>query len=181
MTAPLSADRIKELREWLIRGKDALEDMPYRGLKATEYTDLLSILSDYSSLRAENEHRCDQRDAALESCSLVSAENTNIREAANDLAKRALEAEAQLAAADKELAVRTESQGVAMAEVERLREDCDRTADVVVEQMAQLAKQAPLVEAVDKWDGRVAWASVKPLIQSIDDYRAALAPREEKK
>ena len=108
MTAPLSADRIKELREWLIRGKDALEDMPYRGLKATEYTDLLSILSDYSSLRAENErlwtenkalssavrygwkahakveaevkHRCDQRDAALESCSLVSAENERLRE-----------------------------------------------------------------------------------------------------
>jgi len=36
----------------------------------------------------------------------------------------------------------------AEAELERLKEDCDRTADVVVEQMAQLAKQAPLIQAV---------------------------------
>jgi len=46
---------------------------------------------------------------------------------------------------------------------------------------AQLAKQAPLVEAANKWDGRVTdWASIKPLIQAVDDYRAALKLREEK-
>ena len=46
----------------------------------------------------------------------------------------------------------------------------------------ELAKQAPLIEAANKWDGRVAdWASIKPLIQSVDDYRAALKLREEKK
>ena len=131
------------------------------------FKEILSILSDYSSMRAESERL--REDFEYKNEQLGSA------------LIRVEKAEAELAAADKELAVRTESQGVAMAEVERLREDCDRTADVVVEQMAQLAKQAPLVEAVDKWDGRVAWASVKPLIQSIDDYRAALAPREEKK
>jgi hypothetical protein len=46
---------------------------------------------------------------------------------------------------------------------------------------AALAKQAPLIEAANKWDGRVTdWASIKPLIQAVDDYRAALALREEK-
>jgi hypothetical protein len=47
------------------------------------------------------------------------------------------------------------------------------------EQFAQLAKQAPLIEAAEKWDGRMTWGSVRPLIQSIDDYRAALKYREE--
>jgi len=155
----ISDDRIKELREWLTSLTSGSDD----DIRA----DLLSILDDHSSLRAENE--------------LLREDFEYKNEQLGSALIRVEKAEAELAAADKELAVRTESQGVAMAEVERLREDCDRTADVVVEQMAQLAKQAPLVEAVDKWDGRVAWASVKPLIQSIDDYRAALAPREEKK
>jgi hypothetical protein len=48
------------------------------------------------------------------------------------------------------------------------------------EQFAQLAKQAPLIEAAEKWDGRMTWGSVRPLIQSIDDYRAALKYREER-
>jgi hypothetical protein len=45
---------------------------------------------------------------------------------------------------------------------------------------AKLDKVAPLVEAVEKWDGRMTWGSVRPLIQSIDDYRAALKYREER-
>ena len=47
MTAPLSADRIKELREWLTSLTSGSDD----DIRA----DLLSILDDYSSLRAENE------------------------------------------------------------------------------------------------------------------------------
>jgi len=47
MTAPLSADRIKELREWLTSLTSSSDD----DIRA----DLLSILDDYSSLRAENE------------------------------------------------------------------------------------------------------------------------------
>jgi len=60
------------------------------------------------------------------------------------------------------------------AEYEQLKKDHDWMT-------AQLAKVAPLIEAVNKWDGRVAdWASIKPLIQSVDDYRAAHKLREEK-
>ena len=164
MTAPLSAQSAIEI----------LESEWHTGDSVQALIVLRRVVKDYSSMRAESERL--REDFEYKNEQLGSA------------LIRVEKAEAELAAADKELAVRTESQGVAMAEVERLREDCDRTADVVVEQMeeldklkAELAKQAPLVEAVDKWDGRVAWASVKPLIQSIDDYRAALAPREEKK
>ena len=120
----LSDDRIKELREWVLYNKGW----------SNKRNDLLAILSDYSSMRAESERL--REDFEYKNEQLGSA------------LIRVEKAEAELAAADKELAVRTESQGVAMAEVERLREDCDRTADVVVEQMAQLAKQSPLVEAV---------------------------------
>ena len=124
MTAPLSAERVKELREWVLYNKGW----------SNKRNDLLAILSDYSSMRAESERL--REDFEYKNEQLGSA------------LIRVEKAEAELAAADKELAVRTESQGVAMAEVERLREDCDRTADVVVEQMAQLAKQAPLIQAV---------------------------------
>jgi chromosome segregation ATPase len=132
------------------------------------------ILSDYSALKAENEalvKRCEELFynvtegewlAKVESYTKLEAENERLREDNNyfhagfdsvredyeEQKARAEKAEAELVAANKELEIRAESHNVAMAEVERLREDCDRTADVVVEQMAQLAKQAPLIEAV---------------------------------
>ena len=77
------------------------------------FKEILSILSDYSSLRAENELL--RKDFEYKNEQLGSA------------------------------LIRVEK---AEAELERLKEDCDRTADVVVEQMAQLAKQAPLIQAV---------------------------------
>jgi hypothetical protein len=73
---------------------------------------------------------------------------------------------------------------------EKMRADWDKIPELRADKIrykiraeqaeAQLAKQAPLVEAVNKWDGRMAWGSIKPLIQSIDDYRAALKLREGK-
>ena len=48
MTAPLSAERVIELR-----GRTECARTRGRGLLDRDYTDLLSILSDYSSMRAE--------------------------------------------------------------------------------------------------------------------------------
>ena len=62
---------------------------------------------------------------------------------------------------------------VAMAEVERLKEDCDRTADVVVEQMEELDK---LKAELDEEKGRSA-----SLGREIDRLRAAPKLREGKK
>jgi hypothetical protein len=80
----------------------------------------------------------------------------------------------------------------AEAELERLKEDCDRTADVVVEQMAQLAKQAPLIEAVmgaDEEKVTRTWMlmrspsehDARQILRAATFLRAALALREEKK
>ena len=103
MTAPLSAERVKELREWVLYNKGW----------SNKRNDLLAILSDYSSMRAESERL--REDFEYKNEQLGSA------------------------------LIRVEK---AEAELERLKEDCDRTADVVVEQMAQLAKQTPLIQAV---------------------------------
>ena len=119
------------------------------------FKEILSILSDYSSMRAESERL--REDFEYKNEQLGSA------------------------------LIRVEK---AEAELERLKEDCDRTADVVVEQMAQLAKQAPLIEAVMRaWiaaDHPVANSVTRTLIfanaiHEDDILRAAHALREEKK
>jgi len=47
----LDKKRISELRKWLVRGKESMEDMPYGGLEATEYIELIAILDDYERCR----------------------------------------------------------------------------------------------------------------------------------
>jgi NhaP-type Na+/H+ and K+/H+ antiporter len=56
MTAPLSAERVEELRGWLGESWERIdEDELIYVASEKDKADLLSILSSYSSLRAENE------------------------------------------------------------------------------------------------------------------------------
>ena len=131
----VSEERVKELRESVRTGRVIISG------DAKDLSTLINIVEGYSSLRAENERLKEN----VQRCEENYAEALYLASTYQETAEKA---EAQLAAANKELEIRTESHRVAMAEVERLKEDCDRTADVVVEQMAQLAKQAPLVNAL---------------------------------
>ena len=100
MTAPLSAERVKELREWVLYNKGW----------SNKRNDLLSILSDYSSLRAENEKLI----------SVISFMNES-----------ELKAEAEFGSWKKEEVIWKETEA---------------------KLLAQLAKQAPLIQAVMETD-----------------------------
>jgi DNA repair exonuclease SbcCD ATPase subunit len=181
-------------------------------LDKRDIADLLAILDDYSALKAENErlreenerlamvgddvialyreekaraekaeaevkHRCDQRDAALESCSLVSAENERLRKDNNyfhagfDSVRE--DYEEQKARAEK-----------AEAALESWKKDEVIWKETEAQLLAELARQAPLIEAVM---GATPWGGMNPLQLEFypDDakniLRAALALREEKK
>jgi predicted nucleic acid-binding Zn-ribbon protein len=225
----ISDDRIKELREFVHSRTRDIDHFDPDGWN--KRADLLSVLDDYSALKAENERLRIAKDGLRESlgicCAMgkehkaraekAEAENdkliTELSHHQHDLfyEKQAREkAEAELVDEQKRRAAIAESLQDHQDEIERLRADCAvatkmldladgiiekqgaelltaqmtnaKNGAVIIEQMAQLAKVAPLIEAANKWDGRVAdWASIKPLIQSVDDYRAALALREEKK
>ena len=70
----IKPERVEELRVWL------LERRYNSGVRQLEsINDLLAILSDYEKMRAEIEHRCDQRDAALESIGLLSAQLAKVK------------------------------------------------------------------------------------------------------
>ena len=164
----ISDDRIKELREWLTSLTSGSDD----DIRA----DLLSILDDHSSLRAENEllredfeykneqlgsaliraekseaevkHRCDQRDAALESCSLVSAENERLRKDNNyfhagfdSVREDYEEQKARAEKAEAELEKMTKA-------IESWKKDEVIWKETEAKLLAQLAKQAPLIQAV---------------------------------
>jgi hypothetical protein len=199
MTAPLSAQRVEELREHLMfLGAEGIscskQPCPY-------CADLLDILSAYEKMRADWDKipelradkirykiRAEQAEAQL---AAMRAENELLNNnAMNDYAAhlelkaRAEKSEAQLAA------MRAENERL-RAEFSTLKKAYDDECawrgrgyrDLLTraeKQFAQLAKQAPLIEAAEKWDGRMTWGSVRPLIQSIDDYRAALKYREER-
>ena len=56
MTAPLSAERVEELKRVLMCQADRFpEGFAGQGTRPEDFSDLLSILSDYSAMRAENE------------------------------------------------------------------------------------------------------------------------------
>jgi len=63
MTA-ITKKRVDKLREWLKTYSFAY----------VQCAEILTLLSDYEKMRAEIENRCDQRDAALESVGLLSAQ-----------------------------------------------------------------------------------------------------------
>jgi len=172
MTAPLSAERVEKLREWLTK-KMLRGCLTVGGAKAEFICDdLLAILDDYSSLRAENEklthlHNFDHSlaDQWLARAEKAEAENERLRVAQAEI-----------------------NQG-ATQEIVRLQHiiDCANTplmADVLKERdelKAELAKQRPLIEAVmgaTKDDLRACVVGVTSARERV--LRAALKLRSEK-
>jgi predicted RNase H-like nuclease (RuvC/YqgF family) len=154
MTAPLSAERVEELRGWAKRQHDAsgwlLEHSVEHDLSTKDISsanessgvtaDLLAILSSYSSLRAENERlkenvqRCEENYAEALHLASTYQETAEKAEAENERLQRQVEIE-QRKVADLD-GLLAKYQGAAK------------------EAEAQLARQAPLLEAagrVDKW------------------------------
>jgi hypothetical protein len=167
MTAPLSAERVEKLKQWLWHPAPKYYSLTTRD---DIRRDIEVIIDDDSSLRAENE--------------LLNNNAMNDYAAHLELKARAEKSEAQLAA------MRAENERL-RAEFSTLKKAYDDECawrgrgyrDLLTraeKAEAKLDKVAPLVEAVEKWDGRMTWGSVRPLIQSIDDYRAALKYREER-
>ena len=180
-----SEERVKELIEW---AEKTLELHRLRcDLAATwgvndtvAEADLLAILDDYSALKAEVK-RLNTWHSTLSEAWKARAEKS---EAENERLKTAL----WDALKNRPIKVTVEPEG-ATDLLERLRkaEAELKVAGGTIEEIvkawcldkAELAKQAPLIEAVNKWDGRVTdWASIKPLIQAVDVYRAAKAEAE---
>ena len=170
MTAPLSADRIKELREWLTSLTSGSDD----DIRA----DLLSILDDHSSLRAENE--------------LLLLMFGNTENARFELRIKLDKAEAEV----KRLNTwHTTISEVWKARAEKAEAEL-KVAEGTIEEItkawcldaAQLEKQRPLVEAIMK-AGVLESIQAEIDYQEIDDapdevtdiFRAAHALREEKK
>jgi len=176
MTAPLSAERVIELREQIRTGAVVIWSPDMSGV-----ADIINIVERYSSLRAEMENLEGQlidyawlNGELLESKKKAEAENdkliTELSHHQHDLfyERQAREkAEAELAAAQMTNA---------------------KNGAVIVEQMAQLAKQAPLVEAsravLADHDERFALyrarESQENRLKVMSVLRAALAYREKK-
>jgi chromosome segregation ATPase len=185
-TAPLSAQRVEELK------KSVLAGVP---LDRKEMTDLLAILDSYSSMRAENERLRAEfstlKKAYDDECAwrgrgyrdlLTRAEKA---EAENERLKRAAELALIAFNARTERMEKAEAQLAKQKEAIKLWQDrADELDKECREQFAQLEKQRPLVEAAmgarighgSKYPG--AFFYRQPDIEAI--LRAALKYREER-
>jgi hypothetical protein len=134
----VSEERVNELREWLTSLTSGSDD----DIRA----DLLSILDDYASLRAEVERLWTENKA------LSSAVRYGWK-------ARAEKAEAELEKMTKA--------------IESWKKDEVIWKETEAQLLAELAQQAPLIEAAMGWDGTIK--------NSHDLQVAALALREEKK
>ena len=172
----LTKERVEELRKYI---EDAFGEWGQdRPIVARVKADLLAALSDYSALKAFKDNLMKDGHANLVRVAThrdaLKVENERLNshlKAATDSKNRAIHRwHTEWTRAEKAEAALVDEQKRRAAIAESLQAHQD-----------ELAKQAPLIEAANKWDGRVAdWASIKPLIQSVDDYRAALKLREEK-
>jgi len=156
MTAPLSAERMGELKKWAdicVSEMDNPCGAPsYFAFPSERLADLLSILDDYSSLRAENE--------------LLNNNAMNDYAAHLKLKARAEKAEAQLAKVCERNRLMDDNFGSLLEKNINLEE--------------QLAKQAPLVNALLRIANEAFPLEVtEKCMRSV--ARAALALREEKK
>ena len=233
MTAPLSAERAKELREQIRTGAVVIWSPDISGV-----ADIINIVERYSAMRAEMENLEGQlidyawlNGELLESKKKAEAENdkliTELSHHQHDLfyEKQAREkAEAELVDEQKRRAAIAESLQDHQDEIERLRADCAVAtkmldlADGIIEKQvaelsamwaelshakevaegagyrlanaeAELAKQAPLIEAamgatISKYQDVTGGSSVLiPFFSDGDDdiLRAALKLREVKK
>ena len=219
MTAPLSAERAKELREQIRTGAVVIWSPDISGV-----ADIINIVERYSAMRAEMENLEGQlidyawlNGELLESKKKAEAENdkliTELSHHQHDLfyEKQAREkAEAELVDEQKRRAAIAESLQDHQDEIERLRADCAvatkmldladgiiekqgaelltaqmtnaKNGAVIIEQMAQLAKQAPLIEAIGgPGEGEIEWGQYSTTKTAEAILRAALALREEKK
>ena len=206
----INAERVTKDRfeEVLRRVRFSLNLVSRPGVEDTEsrlfYTDLLAIIEDYSALKAFKDNLMKDGHANLVRVAThrdaLKVENEGLRagktaecdyRAAWGMCDRLDEVYELKARAEKTEAefgeLRTKLDGAELvrekveAELIETNKEFWKSRATIDGLKAQLAKQAPLVEAANKWDGRVAdWASIKPLIQSVDDYRAALKLREEK-
>jgi len=167
-------ERVKDIRDSV---ENHITEPNEDWLETINYPDLLAILDDYSALRAEIEHRCDQRDAAIESCSLASAENERLRAEGQRCEENYAEA-LHLASTYQGAAEKAEAE-LAAAQMTNAKNGA-----VIVEMMAQLERQRPLIEAVMAVPDD--YVSLCPYIAERGDYwhdvhRAALKLREEGK
>ena len=119
MTAPLSAERVNELREWLTSLTSGSDD----DIRA----DLLSILDDHSSLRAENE--------------LLRKDNNYFHAGFDSVREDYEEQKARAEKAEAELEKMTKA-------IESWKKDEVIWKETEAKLLAQLAKQAPLIQAV---------------------------------
>ena len=79
MTA-ITKERVEELRGALERWHGRLWNIhKWDNIDEWDRSGLSDILDDYSAMRAEIENRCDQRDAALESVGLLSAQLEKVK------------------------------------------------------------------------------------------------------
>jgi hypothetical protein len=149
-TNPLSAERVEELR-----GRTECARTRGRGLLDRDYADLLTILDDYSALKAENE-------LLRKDNNYFHAGFDSVREDYEEQKARAEKSEAQLAKVCERNKLMDETFGSLLEKNINLEE--------------QLAKQAPLTNALlqianEAWPSAVAEQCMRSVARAALKYR----------